>query len=189
MAANADRSRTRRHPIRTLVRRPALTRYLPLLWGVPEQHPIMSVEDQRQFPGLQRDFELLRAELDESFLELDRAAIAGQNRFRLVNLLLIVGGLAATTLGAVQAAADGARFWVGITEAILAGLLAPLAIAARSGRAHRAYATNRLKAERLRSEYFVFLARAGEYQAIDEERRVEVLRERVAAIEDAEVGS
>jgi hypothetical protein len=189
MAAKTDASQTRRHPIRTLVRRPALTRYLPLLWGVPEQHAIMSAEDQQGFPGLQFEFELLRTELEERFLELDREALAGQNRFRLVNLLLIVGGVAATALGAVQAAADGGKFWLGIAEAILAGLLAPLAIAARSGRAHRAYFTNRLKAERLRSEYFVFLVRAGEYHGIDDERRLEKLRERVAAIEDAEVGS
>ena len=73
--------------------------------------------------------------------------------------------------------------------AVVAGLLAPLAIAARSGRSHRAYFTNRLKAERLRSEYFVFLVGVADYDGIDEERRAEVLRKRIAAIEDEAVGS
>jgi hypothetical protein len=189
VAAESTEHRNRSHLFRNVIRKPALTRYLPRLWGVPEQHPIMSADEQQRFPDLRHDFELLRPELDEAFLELDRDALAGQNRFRLVNLLLIVGGAAATALGAVQAAAHGGKFWLGIAEAVVAGLLAPLAIAARSGRAHRAYFTNRLKAERLRSEYFVFLVRAGEYYGLDDERRVEVLRERVAAIEDAEAGS
>ena len=189
MAAESVGRRERSHLFRKLIRKPALTRYLPQLWGTPEQYPIMRVSDQERFPELKGDFELLRVELDEPFGAFDRDALAAQNRFRLLNLVLIVGGAMATALGAVQAAAHGGMFWVGIAGAALAGLLAPLAVAARSGKAHRAYFTNRLKAERLRSEYFVFLVRAGEYHALDERRRVEVLRERVAAIEDAEAGS
>jgi hypothetical protein len=189
VTAESTERRNRSNRFRTLIRKPALTRYLPQLWGAPEQYPIVPVGEQERFPNLQHEFELLRDDVGEAFLDLDRAALAGQNRFRLINLLLIVGAAAATALGAVQAAAQGGKFWLGIAEAILAGLLAPLAISARSGRAHRAYFTNRLKAERLRGEYFVFLVRAGEYHGLDEKRRVDVLRERVAAIEDAEAGS
>ncbi|HEY3181905.1 MAG TPA: DUF4231 domain-containing protein [Gaiellaceae bacterium] len=188
-APSSAERRERSHPFRKLIRKPALTRQLPQLWGVPQQWPILSEEEQRRFPGLQDDFRVLKAELEGPFLEFDREALAGQNRFRLVNLLLIAGGAVATALGAVQAAAHGGKFWIGIAEAALAGLLAPLAIAARGGKAHRAYFTNRLKAERLRSEYFVFLARAGEYHGTSDEQRVNVLRGRIAAIEDAEVGS
>jgi hypothetical protein len=188
-APSSAERRERSHPFRKLIRKPALTRQLPQLWGLPQQWPILTEEEQRRFPELQGEFRVLKAELEGSFLELDRRALAGQNRFRLVNLLLISGGAVATALGAVQAAAHGGKFWIGIVEAALAGLLAPLAIAARSGKAHRAYFTNRLKAERLRSEYFVFLARAGEYRGTSDEQRVKVLRERIAAIEDAEAGS
>jgi Protein of unknown function (DUF4231) len=177
------------HPLRTLIRKPALTRYLPQLWGVPAQHPILSAEDRRRFPELARDFDILAGELENAFSQYDRDALAGQNRFRLVHLLLIAGGAAATALGAVQCAALGGKLWLGIAEAVVAGSLAPLAVAARSGRSHRAYFTNRLKAERLRSEYFVYLVGGAEYKGVDGERRVEVLRKRIATIEDEVAGS
>jgi hypothetical protein len=186
MAAPSDE---RPHPLRTLIRKPALTRYLPQVWGVPAQHPILSAEDRQEFPELAPDFDVLAAELEDAFLQYDRDALAGQNRFRLVHLLLIVGGASATALGALQCAAHGGKLWLGITEATVAGLLAPLAVAARSGRSHRAYFTNRLKAERLRSEYFVYLVGGAEYDGVDGEQRVEVLRKRIATIEDEAVGS
>lgn len=189
MSASSDERVQRSHPLRAMIRKPALTRYLPQLWGVPQQQPILSADDQGRFPDLADDFALLGGELEEAFVEYDRGALAGQNRFRLLHLLLIVGGTTATALGALQCAAHGGKLWLGIAEAIVAGLLAPLAISARSGRAHRAYFTNRLRAERLRSEYFVFLVGVGEYSGIDDRRRVEVLRRRIAAIEDEEVGS
>jgi hypothetical protein len=189
MATPSDQRADRSHPLRTLIRKPALTRYLPQLWGVPAQQAILSAEDRGRFPQLAPDFDVLSAELEGAFRQYDRDALAGQNRFRLVILLLIVGGASATALGALQCAAHGGRLWLGISEAIIAGLLAPLAVAARSGRSHRAYFTNRLKAERLRSEYFVFLVGDAEYRGIDDERRVEVLRKRIATIEDEAVGS
>jgi hypothetical protein len=177
------------HPVRNLLRKVALTSFLPQLWGLRPQWPILAEKYQQQFPELEDDFRVLRDELEPVFAELDRAALAGQNTYRLVNLLLITGGAAATALGAVQAAAAGGRFWLGIAEAVLTGLLAPLAIAARSGKAHRAYFTNRLKAERLRAEYFVFLTRAGDYAGVPDDERAGTLRSRVATIEDAEVGA
>jgi hypothetical protein len=189
MAAPSAERPERTHPLRTLIRKPALTRNLPQLWGVPAQHPILSAEDRRRFPELAPDFDVLAAELEDAFLQYDRDALAGQNRFRLVHLLLIAGGAAATALGALQCAALGGKLWLGIAEAIVAGSLAPLAVAARSGRSHRAYFTNRLKAERLRSEYFVFLIGGAEYDGVDDERRVEILRKRIATIEDEVAGS
>src|SRR5256885_630759 len=105
MAVPTDERPARTHPLRNLIHRPALTRYLPQLWGVPGQHPILPAEERRGFPELAPDFELLGAELEAAFLQYDRDALAGQNRFRLLHLLLIVGGTAATALGALQCAA------------------------------------------------------------------------------------
>ena len=189
MARPSDGGRERSHPVRTLIRKPALTRYLPQLWGIPEQQPILPTDDRGRFPDLAGDFEVLGAELEEAFRRYDRDALAGQNRFRLLYLLLIVGGATATALGALQCAAHGGKLWLGLAGAVVAGLLAPLAIAAQNGRANRAYFTNRLKAERLRSEYFVFLVGAAEYQGVDDERRLDLLRRRIAAIEDEAVAS
>src|SRR3954447_25229599 len=99
-------------PIGKLIRKPALTRHLPQLWGTPGQHPILSAGDRQRYPALEQDFELLAAELEPPFREYDREALAGQNRFRLMHLLLIAGGASATVLGALQCAAHGGRPWL-----------------------------------------------------------------------------
>jgi hypothetical protein len=148
----------------------------------------MPAAERAAFPELSDEFAVLDAELMPVFRALDHTAQEAQNRFRLVQLLLIVGGATATVLGAIQAALHGGELVLGISEAALAGLLVPLAIAARTGTSHRAYLTSRLKAERLRSEYFVYLAAAGEYAALDSGGRRELLVRSVAAIEDSEVG-
>lgn len=149
----------------------------------------MSEADRASFPELTDEFAVLDAELMETFKAFDHDALEAQNRFRLLQLLLLVGGAVATVLGTVQAALHGGALALGVTGAVLAGLLAPLALAARSGKSHRRYLTSRLKAERLRSEYFVYLAGAGEYASLDRGERRRLLGQTVAAIEDSETGS
>jgi len=170
--------------------KPVLLKRLPkLLWRPGEHWPFMSQADRDAFPELAEEFAVLDAELMETFRAFDNDALEAQNRFRLLQLLLLVGGAVATVLGTVQAALHGGALALGITEAVLAGLLAPLAVAARSGKSHRRYLTSRLKAERLRSEYFVYLAGAGEYASHDRGERRRLLGQTVAAIEDSEAGS
>jgi hypothetical protein len=84
-------------------------------------------------------------------------------------------------LGAVQIAGLGVSFWIGFAETLLAGALGGSMVVATSRRAQRGYYTNRLKAERLRSEYFLYLARAGEYQ--HDATREQALKDRVLAVE------
>ncbi len=170
---------------------PLLLRTLPKLrWPESEpddeREPLVNREAQREFPELAGDFALLDTELMGPFHVYDDAAKKAQNRFRLQHVLLIAGGALATALGAVQAALHGGSLALGIAEAAVAGLTAPLAVAARSGKAHRHYLTTRLKAERLRGEYFVFLARAGAYAAADDVTRPALLRRAVAEVEDSE---
>jgi hypothetical protein len=170
--------------------RPVLLKRLPKLrWRPGEDWPVMAQADRDDFPELAREFEVLDDDLMEAFRTFDHAALEAQNRFHLLHLLLLVGGAVATVLGTVQAALHGGALVLGITEAVLAGLLAPLAIAARNGKSHRRYLTSRLKAERLRSEYFVYLAGAGEYAALDKDGRRRLLGQTVTAIEDSEAGS
>jgi hypothetical protein len=172
------------------MKRPALLRRLPLLrWKRPEAYPLVASDAQARFPTLRDDFALLEGELMPTFRVHDTAALEAQNRFRLLQLLLIAGGMLATVLGTIQAALHGGNIALGIAEALLAGLLAPLAVSARSGRSHRRYLTSRLKAERLRSEYFVFLVRAGEYAQLDKPARRELLARRVADIDESETGT
>jgi hypothetical protein len=86
-------------------------------------------------------------------------------------------------LGAVQAAIGGGNDWIAAAQAVLAGLLAGLAVLMRGRGPQQGYRTDRLKAERLKSEYFLFLARAGDYA--EEEGRQRVLGRRVSEIESA----
>lgn len=170
--------------------KPILLNRLPKLrWRPGEDWPFMSQADREAFPELADEFALLDAELMETFRTFDHDALEAQNRFRLIHLLLLAGGAVATVLGTIQAAFHGGALALGITEAVLAGLLAPLAVAAGSGKSHRRYLTSRLKAERLRSEYFVYLASAGDYAALDGGKRRRLLRQTVAAIKDSESGS
>jgi hypothetical protein len=72
---------------------------------------------------------------------------------------------------------------IAVAQAVLAGALAGLTVLVRSRRAQQGYLTARLKAERIRSEFFLFLARAGDYAGPEPQV---TLRQQVEAIEAAE---
>jgi Protein of unknown function (DUF4231) len=134
-------------------------------------------------PALGADFDVLDDELLPLFYELDEGALRAQNDFRLGQLLVIVGGAAATALGAVQAALGGGVTEIGIAEALVAGALAAVVAHVRGRQAQKEYFTTRLKAERLRGEYFLFLGRVEPYDAADDDERRLRLRRQVAQIE------
>jgi Protein of unknown function (DUF4231) len=121
-------------------------------------------------PALGPDFEILERELLPDFYELDDAALCAENTFRLGQLFVIVGGATATSLGAVQAALGGGVTAIGIAEALVAGALAGAVSYVRGRDAQREYFTSRLKAERLRGEYFLFLGRVRPYDTDDDDR-------------------
>jgi hypothetical protein len=70
-----------------------------------------------------------------------------------------------------------------VAQAVLAGVLAGLTVLVRSRRAQQGYLTDRLKAEQIKSEFFLFLARVGNYAADDPVTR---LQQQVDDIEAAE---
>jgi hypothetical protein len=53
--------------------------------------------------------------------------------------------------------------WPGVAEALIAGFLTSVSYIAREVKNQKKYFSSRLKAERLRSEYFLFLGRMGNY--------------------------
>jgi hypothetical protein len=119
-----------------------------------------------------------------AFGRLDEAASRAQNTFRLERLALIFGGAVATSLGAVQASVGGGVAALALIQATLAGGLSIVAFVAGARRSQQAYLTSRLKAERLRGEYFLFLVRHGPYA--DEGGRTAALAARVEEIEAEE---
>jgi hypothetical protein len=164
--------------------RPALFRRLPSVrWRPRDNEEILPRDAQRNYTAFAEDFELLEEHLMPSFRTFDNEALRAQNQFYLEQLVLIFGAAAAAVLGAVQTSLTDAA-WPGIIEAVLGATLAAVALRARQLGAQRKYLRNRLKAERLRGEYFMFVGRVGDYA--DEQTRVRRLRETVALVRTAE---
>ncbi|HLZ31188.1 MAG TPA: DUF4231 domain-containing protein [Chloroflexota bacterium] len=155
-------------------------RRLPRLqWRPRVAEQIVPLVAQAEFPEFADDFAVLERELLPEFRELDNQALRRQNQFRLDQLLLIFGGALAATLGAIQASISGAT-WPGVAEFLVAGGLTAVAFRQRELRAREKYSASRLKAEGLRSEYFLFLGRIGDYT--DETERIRHLIRRVSLI-------
>ncbi len=149
----------------------------------PVVTPSKPEELASEYPVLAPDLAFWSEQLEARFRRLDHNAKIQQNQFWLQNVALIIGGLTATTLGAVQGALGGHVAAVAIAQALITGVLVGLAVVIRSRRAQQGYFTTRLKAEQVKSEFFLFLARAGDYSGED---RQQVLLNRVQAIELAE---
>ena len=161
----------------------ALRASLPRLrWKPGERYPLVPPEVRADATALAADLDLLDRELVPDFHQFDEAALAAQNTYRLGQVVVIVGGATATALGAVQAALGGGVAGIAIAEALVAGVLTGTVAFLRGRRAQQDYFTSRLKAERLRSEYFVFLGRVAPYDAAEPELRLARLRQRVAEL-------
>jgi hypothetical protein len=166
------------------VRRPALLARLPeVRWRPGEDWPVVPA-DRTGYSTLGPELALWDQELEARFRTLDHQAQRLQNRFLLLNLILIFGSVAATILGAVQAATGGGNIWLAVFGALLSGFLVGVAVLVRDRRAQRGYLNARLKAERMKSEYFLFLAGVGEYASAHDPARA--LADGFAEIEVAE---
>ena len=122
-------------------------------------------------------------QVESRFRRLDHQAQILQNQFWRQRVTLIAGGLVATSLATVQAAMGGGKVYLAVPQAGLTGLLAGLTVLVRSRRAQHGYLSARLKAERIKSEFFLFLTQAAPYASGD---RVTRLLQEVGDIEAAE---
>jgi hypothetical protein len=170
--------------IALLERFPRLGRDRPEDEDWPRDWPVVRPEDQPEYSEIAQDLALWVEQLHERYRRLDHRALSLQNRFWRQHVALIGGGLVATSLGAVQAAKGGGMEELAALQAVLTGMLAGLTVLVRSGRAQQGYLTARLKAERIKSEFFLFLARAGDYAAVASPAAK--LQEQVEDIEAAE---
>lgn len=144
-------------------RMPALFRRVPsLVYRQGRTEPIVGPEARAELAALAEELGVLDEVLEPSFQRLDAEALGAQNSYRLLRLVLIVGAAVATLLGTWQAAADGSE-WAGLAEGLVGALLAGVTALLQARGFHRRYLATRLGAERLRSEYFLFIARSGSY--------------------------
>ncbi len=155
-------------------------RRLPKLnWQIGENRPFIPPDEQSKYPELVEDMKLLDQHLMPEFYELDSKALRLQNQFWLEQLALLVGSALAAILGAVQIAVIQSPI-PGILETLVTVILAAITYRVQAYKAQRAYFTNRLAAETLRGEYYLFLGRIDAYA--DERNRRAVLARRVNAI-------
>jgi Protein of unknown function (DUF4231) len=177
--------------LKTGVQPPALVARFPKpFWWRPDpaaqwqsDWPVLPVDADQRFPELAPDFQLWRDNYEQPFRRLDHEAQLLQHQFWRQQIALIVGGLLATALGAYQAARGGGQEGVAAVQAVLTGALTGLTALVRGRHAQQGYLTARLKAERIKSEFFLFLARVGAYAGPD---RADRLRHQVEEIADAE---
>jgi hypothetical protein len=169
---------------------PALLARFPRLFWRPAEDgawdgdwPVVSPQSLQDYPLLRPDLAVWSGQLEDRFRRLDHRAQILQNRFWRQRVLLIGGGLLATSLATVQAAWGGGHVFLAVIQAVLTGLLSGLAVLLRSRRAQYGYLSARLKAERIKSEFYLFLARDGDYARDD---RVARLNQAVDDIEAAE---
>jgi Protein of unknown function (DUF4231) len=152
-----------------------------IVWHPKINEQIVPLETQQKYPALSEDFKFLEEYLLEHFRTFDNDALRAQNAFWREQLFLIVGGAGATILGAIQATFTGLS-WPGLIEGILAIVLVGATQHLKRVKAQEIYFTSRLKAEALRSEYFLFLGRIDRYA--DNNNRQQQLIKRVTAIFD-----
>lgn len=159
---------------------PALLKRFPRLFRQPpEDEPwsgdraLVPLESLTNYQTLEADIALWIRQLEPRFRKLDHRAQKMQNQFWRQRVMLIAGGLLATSLATVQAALGGGNVYLAAFQAVLTGLLAGLTVLIRSRRAQRGYLSARLRAEQIKSEFFLFLARAGGYAEGDRVSRLE----------------
>lgn len=140
------------------------------------------------YPALEADLEIVRRALEPSFKRADAAALRFQRLFRLSELTLIFGAVAATTLGAIavassstlEPAGETGNLW-GMTETLLTFALGALAFVVQRLHWHERWLRQRTVAETLRGEQFLFLGRVGPYGETGDAARL--LEARVLEIE------
>jgi hypothetical protein len=141
-------------------------------WDIDADWPVVTPQSLADYPRLGTDLRVWPDQLEPRFRQYDHRAQILQNRFWRQRVLLIGGGLLATSLATIQAAWGGGHVWVAVIQAVLTGLLAGLAVLLRSRRAQYGYLSARLKAEQIKSEFYLFLARAGDYAHDDRMARL-----------------
>jgi hypothetical protein len=163
------------------VRRPALLRRFPFPTRYVSE-PVVPARVRADYPTLAADFRTLDEVVARPFEQCDLEAMENQHAHRVHQVVVILGSALVSVLGAVEAAFAGQRWW-GIAVAVAGVLVAGGNRFAKERDSLTAFLTARVRAERLRGEYFWFLARMEPYDSAD---RVRALRRAVGKIRRGE---
>jgi len=169
---------------------PALLKRFPLpRYRLPPDYPFVGEQHRAAVPLLEAELAYLDREVVPRFRTLDHDALASQHRFRLGSVLLVVGSAVAAALGSIQAALGGGVLSIGVAEGIVGAFVAGVVVYMRGRRFQQTYLTKRLQAERVKSQYYLYLTRAGSYAVEDDAGRARLLARTLDRIESGgEVG-
>jgi len=162
------------------MQRPALLARFPKpFWWRPDPRspwpgdwPVVPNGAEAEYPLLAPDLQLWQEQLEQPFRRLDHQAQLLQHQFWRQRTTLILGGLIATTLGALQTAYGGGNQYIAATQAVVTGLLTGVAALVSGRRSQQGYLDARLRAERIKSEFFLYLAGVDDYSAADRQQRL-----------------
>jgi hypothetical protein len=143
-------------------------------------------EDRAAAPLLAAEVTALDEMIAPRFRKLDVESLRAQHLFRFGIVVLIVGSAAATALGSVQAALGGGQLGIGVAEGIVGAVVAGVLVYVRGRRFQQTYFTKRVVAERLKSQYYLFLARSGTYAVDDDKTRAQLLERTLNRIESGD---
>jgi Protein of unknown function (DUF4231) len=152
----------------------------------PSDYPLVEPEVRTRAPLLEADLVHLDAVLVPRFRGFDHDAQRAQHAFRLGSVVLIVGGAVSTALGAVQAELGGGNLSVGIAEAVVSAAVAGAVVYVRGRRFQQTYLSKRLVAERIKSHYYLYLARAAPYAVEDDAERLRRLERVLTQLESGD---
>ena len=168
-------------------RAPALLRRFPVPWKrLPPDYPLVSSILRADLPLLEDELAYLDREIVPRFRAIDHTAVRAQHSFRLAAVALIMGGAIATSLGAAQTAVGGGSLGIGIAEAVVAAAVSATTVYARGRRFQQTYLNKRVAAERMKSQYYLYVTRAGMYGVDDDGERIRRLHGALDKIEAGE---
>ena len=158
------------------LRRISLFKRFPTFHVAMNEDDLVKPEKRNKYPAFADDFKTLDKELMPIFRDFDHEALRSQNTYRGMYVFLILGGALVTIVGIVQIAFIDTT-WIGIVGSVVALVVGVVTSLLSRFNYQKRYLNARLTAERLRSEYFLFLGRFDHY---DDQDRVRKLKRRVA---------
>jgi hypothetical protein len=161
-------------------RTPAPPVWPRLRFKTPDERPLVDPGFVVAYPALADAIHDANQVVAPAFHELDAEAEREQNRYRLLTVLAIAGGLFTTTFGALQIWLRDTP-WPGVLVVAGGAFAAVITIVARKRESLDRYLTARSRAERLRALYFAHLAAPS--PGSDEERQDRV-RDLESAVSD-----
>lgn len=157
----------------------------PKIWPkiryrAPEPRPLVDPGFVVAYPLLADAIHDANKVVAPTFQELDAQADVEQNRYRLMAVLAIAGGLTTTVFGALQTWLSTTP-WPGVLVVAGGAFAAAITIVARKRESLDKYLSARYRAERLRALYFAHLAAPA---PATEEERLDKVADLEAAVSD-----